>query len=720
MRLPCSSSNHFILLPLLWLTGCETFHGQQKNGQKSGHKKGPTLNFNLFLRQEESQRMLGINVSLYYVKEGSMNDYALRFPVPVPGNLSRLEFTWQNLRPQQSLKYRIEMTVDNPEAMQPPKLDIPSTGNLPVSSPSSFVVFLSCTGMTSAEVRIGINLNISAAGEETSTTLVKIQRKKVCLKDEKKTSRTSTTRSPTAHVYKEDVDEDDTDEDGDEENTIFVSETQRVEHGRRNTANTSNTAMVMDDAATTPLLVADGNSLVLYAVAGAAVVVAMSLMTATTLCYVRTRKLQSLNQHQGNVIIQATADKYLQEWITASSTLHLKAPQYSNKGFSGKMPVATGPTNRFLRVPGSPVASTVASYSSFRKPNFGVPPSPAPPMSLLTMHSAAGVNSSAGQYSTINDTFKSSSSTLSEQLAELAVDARCLTLVKLLTEGSFGRIYHALLNTSSGNSSAESQPVLVKTVTEQTSSDQRRMFMQEGMMLVGMNHTNVMPVVGTCLDMPNGQPALLYPFMNEGNLAHFLQRSKFSRNSPPRTETAHPLTTLSTQDLVDMAVQIAEGLMFLHRRFFLHKDIATRNCMVDERLHVKLTDNALARDFFSEDYHWMDDSNRDQEQEKRPVKWLALESLQKREFTPASDLWMLGVTLWELLTLGQPPFPEVDPRKMVTYLQSGYRLPQPTNCPDELYDVMFRCWSMCPGERLTLPQMLRALANFYNQLGSYI
>ena len=57
-----------------------------------------------------------------------MNDYALRFPVPVPGNLSQLEFTWQNLRPQQSLKYRIEMTVDNPEAMQPPSLDIPSTG----------------------------------------------------------------------------------------------------------------------------------------------------------------------------------------------------------------------------------------------------------------------------------------------------------------------------------------------------------------------------------------------------------------------------------------------------------------------------------------------------------------------------------------------------------------------------------------------------------------
>lgn len=69
-------------------------------------------------------------MALFYVKEGTMNDYALKFPVPVPGNMSQMEFTWQNLRFQQPLSYKIEASTDNPKAMAPPKLDIPLTGKV--------------------------------------------------------------------------------------------------------------------------------------------------------------------------------------------------------------------------------------------------------------------------------------------------------------------------------------------------------------------------------------------------------------------------------------------------------------------------------------------------------------------------------------------------------------------------------------------------------------
>jgi len=71
--------------------------------------------------------------------------------------------------------------------------------------------------------------------------------------------------------------------------------------------------------------------------------------------------------------------------------------------------------------------------------------------------------------------------------------------------------------------------------------------------------------------------------------------------------------------------------------------------------------------------------------ENRPVKWLALESLLKKEFTQSSDVWCYGVTLWELMTLGQQPYFEVDPFEMAAYLMDGYRLFQPINCPDKLY-----------------------------------
>lgn len=409
----------------------------------------------------------------------------------------------------------------------------------------------------------------------------------------------------------------------------------------------------------------------ILAVGGAAVVVAMAFMLATTVCYVKTKKLRQATQ--SNIIIQAAADKYFQEWTTASSTT--MKTQNDGYGIITSSNLTPQQGQRLVRV-GSPVASTVASYSSFRKASPPLAPSPVPVSALshLTLKSVGTLNSSAGQYSTIQDVSASRSSLLSEQLAELAVDPRYLTLVTLLNEGAYGRVYNGhLMNDASWPPTEvqdQNQPVLVKTVKEQASPGQVELFMQEGMMLYGMNHANVLPVVATCLNLA-GQPGLIYPAMAEGNLKQFLRRSKFSQ-----TECGHHC--LTTQDLVDMGVQIAEGLMYLHRRFFLHKDVAARNCLLDERLHVKIADNALSRDLFPDDYHCLGDG------ENRPVAWLAIESLHSREFTPASDLWMFGVTLWELLTLGQQPYAEVDPFEMANYLNSGYRLPQPVNCPDEL------------------------------------
>lgn len=68
-------------------------------------------------------------MDIFYVRDGAMNEYALRFSVPVKGNT--VEFSWQNLKSQQqTLNYKIEIQVDRPEAMNPPKLDIPSRGIL--------------------------------------------------------------------------------------------------------------------------------------------------------------------------------------------------------------------------------------------------------------------------------------------------------------------------------------------------------------------------------------------------------------------------------------------------------------------------------------------------------------------------------------------------------------------------------------------------------------
>ena len=53
---------------------------------------------------------------------------------------------------------------------------------------------------------------------------------------------------------------------------------------------------------------------------------------------------------------------------------------------------------------------------------------------------------------------------------------------------------------------------------------------------------------------------------------------------------------------------------------------------VDDDLRVQITDNALSRDLFPQDYYCLGDN------ENRPIKWLAIESLINKNFSPASDV----------------------------------------------------------------------------------
>ncbi|KAJ8670052.1 hypothetical protein QAD02_001311, partial [Eretmocerus hayati] len=291
---------------------------------------------------------------------------------------------------------------------------------------------------------------------------------------------------------------------------------------------------------------------------------------------------------------------------------------------------------------------------------------------------------------------------LHEKIQEITIQRCRVRLMSVEMEGTFGRVYRGTYHEEGATTPRD---VLVKTAAEHASQPQMSLLIREGLSLYGLNHPTLLPVIGVSIEEKSA-PFLLYPYTGYKNMKRFLQRCKTSSEGPPRA--------LTTQEVVEMALQAAKAVQYLHRKRLLHRDIAARNCVVDDDLRVQITDNALARDLFPQDYYCLGDN------ENRPIKWLAIESLLSKTFSPASDVWSFGVLLWELTTLAQQPYAEVDPFEMASYLRDGYRLAQPVNCPDELFAIMAYCWAMSPSERPTFSQLVVCLQEFHTQLTRYV
>jgi len=293
------------------------------------------------------------------------------------------------------------------------------------------------------------------------------------------------------------------------------------------------------------------------------------------------------------------------------------------------------------------------------------------------------------------------SNDVQDHIAELKIQRSKVRLGNVILEGTFGRVYIGSYVTDDG----KEEDVIIKTVADHASQIQIALLLKEGMSMYSLSHPSIYSILGVSIE-DNTPPLLLYPYKSNSNMKLFLQRCKSNVDG-----VAH---TITTQEVVDMALRVISAMQYLHKKHLLHKDLATRNCMIDDKLNVQLADNALSRDLFPADYYCLGDN------ENRPVKWLAIESLLHKTFSTSSDVWSFGVLLWELMTLAQQPYVEIDPFEMAAYLKDGYRLAQPINCPDELFAVMAYCWAMSPDERPTFSQLQVCLQEFYAQLIRYV
>ncbi|CAL8249658.1 unnamed protein product, partial [Boreogadus saida] len=262
----------------------------------------------------------------------------------------------------------------------------------------------------------------------------------------------------------------------------------------------------------------------------------------------------------------------------------------------------------------------------------------------------------------------------------------CIELGRCIGEGQFGDVHQGVY-VSPDNPALS---VAVKTCKNSTADSVREKFLQEALTMRQFDHPHIVKLMGVITDNPVW---IIMELCTLGELRSFLQVRKYS---------------LDLATLILYSYQLSLALAYLESKRFVHRDIAARNVLVSTIDCVKLGDFGLSR--------YMEDSSYYKASKgKLPIKWMAPESINFRRFTSASDVWMFGVCMWEILMYGIKPFQGVKNNDVIGRIENGERLAMPPQSPPTLYSLMTKCWSYDPGKRPRFTELKAQLSTILEE-----
>lgn len=138
------------------------------------------------------------------------------------------------------------------------------------------------------------------------------------------------------------------------------------------------------------------------------------------------------------------------------------------------------------------------------------------------------------------------------------------------------------------------------------------------------------------------------------------------------------------------------------------QDLAARNVMVGDNEICKVADFGLLRELPEGKQLYVASSKT-----PLPLRWMAPESIRKKQFSTASDVWSYGVLLWEMFYPNCLPYAEYSDNMECIFAISteGHRLAVPELYPPTIKRIMKACWHQVPEKRPSFLLISNLLTN---------
>eukprot|EP00002_Diphylleia_rotans_P021020 TRINITY_DN4086_c0_g1_i9.p1 TRINITY_DN4086_c0_g1~~TRINITY_DN4086_c0_g1_i9.p1 ORF type:complete len:583 (-),score=171.43 TRINITY_DN4086_c0_g1_i9:525-2273(-) len=254
-----------------------------------------------------------------------------------------------------------------------------------------------------------------------------------------------------------------------------------------------------------------------------------------------------------------------------------------------------------------------------------------------------------------------------------------LEFFKTLGEGNFGTVFHG---TYFGTD------VAIKKIND----DEQKYLDREVMILKSIRHPNIVQLMGVC-EHSSGL-YLVTELLPGGTL---------------RKKLKNPAVEISWPTRINICIDLARALTFLHSKEIIHRDLKSKNVLLDDHFKVKICDFGLARTM---------------EMDGVPRRmtmcgtddWMAPEIAAGNPYTELSDVFSFGVILLEVIFRQKPNQDAI--RKSLLYGVDVRTVIErkPKDVPDRLFDVATRACAMDWASR---PQMANCLQELKVTLTEY-